>query len=335
MSEVVLELKGDILPVDRLLFSQVSDLFASSTAPLRYAVKSQVSLSVLKTFIDGIHGKPLEITTATFAPLSALSKEFGCRFSEEQLSNFEKSAEYGISCLTARLSRLEGEVAKLAARCDRELEHLHADVSVVKGDVFDELRAEIWALKAPRHGFSSLIVPEFLAPLAEFRGKRFTLLWRGSRDGFRARDFHRRCDGRANTLMFIEDTEGTIFGGFTAGRGCLKGGLAIMSDSGGATAREWQFCPLNSFLFGLKNPQNCPGWGCVPNAKGQHEAFRCYCSWSPELSDDCKAKTNRIKFQGLVVAQGDALYVRPLEPRMFCGQKVFKAKGIEVFEITD
>jgi GTPase SAR1 family protein len=26
------------------------------------------------------------------------------------------------------------------------------------------------------------------------------LLWRGSRDGFRSRDFHRRCDGHANTL---------------------------------------------------------------------------------------------------------------------------------------
>jgi hypothetical protein len=41
------------------------------------------------------------------------------------------------------------------------------------------------------------------------------VLWRGSRDSFGARDFHRRCDGHANTLTFIEDTAGTTFGGFT------------------------------------------------------------------------------------------------------------------------
>jgi hypothetical protein len=52
-------------------------------------------------------------------------------------------------------------------------------------------------------------------PFSEFGGKQFSLLWRGSRDGFRARNFHSRCDGHANTLTLIKDTEGNIFGGFT------------------------------------------------------------------------------------------------------------------------
>jgi hypothetical protein len=51
----------------------------------------------------------------------------------------------------------------------------------------------------------------FPAPFAEFGGKRFTLLWRGSRDGFSARDFHSLCDGHAPTLTLIQDTEGNIF----------------------------------------------------------------------------------------------------------------------------
>jgi hypothetical protein len=41
------------------------------------------------------------------------------------------------------------------------------------------------------------------------------LLWRGSRDGFRASDFHSHCDGYANTLTLIQDTNGNKFGGFT------------------------------------------------------------------------------------------------------------------------
>jgi hypothetical protein len=78
-------------------------------------------------------------------------------------------------------------------------------------------------------GFASLIVTVFpglfdpplkksffsrttQALFAEIHGKRFTLLWRGSSDGFLAQNFHDRCDGRANTLTFIEDTEGNIFG---------------------------------------------------------------------------------------------------------------------------
>jgi hypothetical protein len=64
-------------------------------------------------------------------------------------------------------------------------------------------------------GFASLIVADFPALFAEFRGKRFMLLWRGSRDGFRADDFHCRCDGHAPTLTLIQDTARNIFGGFT------------------------------------------------------------------------------------------------------------------------
>jgi hypothetical protein len=66
---------------------------------------------------------------------------------------------------------------------------------------------------APR--LDSLIVSSFPPLFDEFRGKRFGLLWRGSRDGFGVRDFHGRCDGRANTLTLILDTGGNVFGGFT------------------------------------------------------------------------------------------------------------------------
>jgi hypothetical protein len=53
-------------------------------------------------------------------------------------------------------------------------------------------------LAAPT-GFASLIVADFSALFTEFRGKRFTLLRRGSSHGFGAPDFHGRCDGHAPT----------------------------------------------------------------------------------------------------------------------------------------
>jgi len=36
--------------------------------------------------------------------------------------------------------------------------------------------------------------------LTDFENKSFSLLWRGSRDGFDAAAFHRLCDGKANTV---------------------------------------------------------------------------------------------------------------------------------------
>jgi hypothetical protein len=71
------------------------------------------------------------------------------------------------------------------------------------------------ALPLPPAPFASLIIADFPALFTEFRGKRFMLLWRGSRDGFGRRHFHRRCDGHANTFLLILDTAGNIFGGFT------------------------------------------------------------------------------------------------------------------------
>jgi hypothetical protein len=98
----------------------------------------------------------------------------------------------------------------------------------------------------PPPPFDSQIISDFPAIFAEFRKKRFSLLWRGSRDGFKAQEFHRRCDGHANTLTVILDTEGNIFGGFTP----------VEWES--RTSSPWCKADdsLRSFVFTLKNPHN-------------------------------------------------------------------------------
>jgi hypothetical protein len=47
----------------------------------------------------------------------------------------------------------------------------------------------------------SRIISGFPEIFAEFRGKRFSLLWRGGRDGFKAQEFHRRCFGCFNSKV--------------------------------------------------------------------------------------------------------------------------------------
>jgi hypothetical protein len=101
-----------------------------------------------------------------------------------------------------------------------------------------------------------VIVADFPALFAEFGGNRLTLLWRGSRDGFRARAFHRRCDGHAPTLTLIQDTEGNIFGGFTPGeresRTYNREASRALGRSNGYKADP----SLRSFPFTMKNPHN-------------------------------------------------------------------------------
>ena len=41
------------------------------------------------------------------------------------------------------------------------------------------------------------------------------LIYRGSRDGSTAKDFHNKCDNEAPTLCLYKNSKGNIFGGFT------------------------------------------------------------------------------------------------------------------------
>ena len=45
--------------------------------------------------------------------------------------------------------------------------------------------------------------------------KNYELIFRASRDGYKAEDFHKKCDWKGNTVTFIVTKSGRIFGGFT------------------------------------------------------------------------------------------------------------------------
>jgi hypothetical protein len=177
--------------------------------------------------------------------------------------------------------------------------------------------------------FDSVIVCSFPAIFAEFRHKRFSLLWRGSRDGFGARDFHNRCDGHANTLTVILDTNGNIFGCFTptewesrkeigSGRNCHK------SDP-----------TLKSFQFTLRNPHNFPPRRFSLNTNAQDHAITCRSQSGPcfggiAISDNCNANTESSAFLGITYMNDTGISGE----RVFTSSAVFKVNEIEVFQIA-
>jgi len=126
----------------------------------------------------------------------------------------------------------------------------------------------------------------FLA-LTGFENNSFSLLWRGSRDGFDAAAFHRLCDGKANTVTVIKNTNGFIFGGFTA---------IPWSSSGNDEADS------TAFLFSLTNPSNTL---LKLKVKLGQNAVSHYSSQGPRFGDNdlyvsSLSNTNRYSYMNLV-----------------------------------
>jgi hypothetical protein len=179
------------------------------------------------------------------------------------------------------------------------------------------------------------VISDFPEIFAEFRGKRFSLLWRGSRDGFGASEFHGRCDGHANTLTVIFDTRGNIFGGFTP----LKWESRVWNgniwdENNTIMADDSQ----KSFVFTLKNPHSYPARKFALKAEEKQPAIKCDSEWGPfflggfGVSDNCNTNTaSRAFIFGMCYTNDTGLD----EETFLTGTRDFQVKEIEVFEIAD
>jgi hypothetical protein len=186
----------------------------------------------------------------------------------------------------------------------------------------------------PRGWIDSLIVSDFPPLFEEFRAKHFNLLWRGSRDGFTAKEFHLRCDGRANTLTLIADTDGNIFGGFTPVKWESSApGEAYGLYKGDNSGR--------SFLFTLRNPHGAPPRQFALTAERKQEAINCgsaYCTvFGGENSCDIVVKdncnTNRSSYTKIGTNWTDSTYANDTAFKDFLtGMANFTVKEIEVVE---
>jgi hypothetical protein len=195
--------------------------------------------------------------------------------------------------------------------------------------------------EAPEPGLSrppdvwldSVIISDFPEIFAEFSGKQFSLLWRGSRDGFDAKQFHSLCDGRANTLTVIEDTDGNIFGGFTP----LEWESRKWNGKSGKEDNRWKADEsLKSFVFTLKNPQNVPARRFSLRPEKKFGAIVCSSERGPHfyvirIWDNCNVSTRNAAFLGLHYTNDTGLNGKTF----FTGSESFQVKEIEVFEVME
>jgi hypothetical protein len=116
--------------------------------------------------------------------------------------------------------------------------------------------------------------PNELIKLCEFSpNDKWTLLYRGTRDGFGAKDFHSRCDNKSPTLSICKAKQSSyVFGGFTS--------VSWESMAVGTCKSD-----PNAFLFNLTNKDNKPlKMKINPN---QHKyAICCYSSFGTIFGND-------------------------------------------------
>ena len=113
-----------------------------------------------------------------------------------------------------------------------------------------------------------------LIKLCEFSpNDKWSLLYRGTRDGFGAKDFHSKCDGHSNTLtIFKAKGSSYIFGGYTT------------VDWESPTDRKCKSDP-NAFIFSLKNKDNKPVKINIIPVYHDH-AIYCHSSSGPTFGGD-------------------------------------------------
>ena len=86
---------------------------------------------------------------------------------------------------------------------------------------------------------------EELLKKKELNGRKWSLLYQGSRDGFQNYDFHSLCNSIPNTLTIVKSTGGNIFGGFTS----------VQWNSNSNSSWEYD---KSAFIFSLVNKENRP-----------------------------------------------------------------------------
>ena len=128
------------------------------------------------------------------------------------------------------------------------------------GDILHDNTAlsEVSRIESMNDPKNMLLLRSFLpSDFTEMR-LRFKLLYRGSRDGMTATDFHRMCDGKDNTLSVIKDTNGNVFGGF--------------ADKAWGTQSQW-IKSEKSFLFSLKSSWEKEVTKFPVNTRDQHSLY--------------------------------------------------------------
>lgn len=160
-----------------------------------------------------------------------------------------------------------------------------------------------------------------LEKLCHFEGQKWNLIYRASRDGFKANDFHEKCDGIPNTLAIIKTTNGQIFGGFS-------------SLSWNSEMKEYEQ-DSSAYIFSLVNNINTPKLieceSCFSSIKCDMKYGPCFGSGDLVIADN--SNSNSESSSKLGNSYGSSLFESESNSAktFLAGSENFQLVEIEIF----
>jgi len=172
-------------------------------------------------------------------------------------------------------------------------------------------------------GHAQLATP-LLGWLKQVQGlivRNFELLYRASRDGWNAANFHSACDYRGPTVTIIRCTDGFIFGGFSD----------VPWTSSGDYARSDR-----AFLFSLHNAVGLAPTKLPLNGSSNDTAVYCHQSYGPTFGYGNDLQIAKLpQSNHSQINLGETYQVPPGQNGNFLtGSSSFRAAEIEVFCVT-
>ena len=166
--------------------------------------------------------------------------------------------------------------------------------------------------------------------------KDIILLYRGSRDDFRAKTFHEKCDNKGETLTIIESTDNFIFGGYTEINWDSTEWNGIVGEKNNSRRNG----NGNEFVFTLVNPHNIkPSKYNMKNSFLNH-SICCDGNLGPifgcndiRIEDNCNIKNNYFTFYDFQKGEYCFEDTTGHKRLLFTGKKSFIVKEIEVFNV--
>ena len=166
--------------------------------------------------------------------------------------------------------------------------------------------------------------------------KNIILLYRGSRDGFGAKNFHEKCNYKGETLTIIQSKDGYIFGGYTE----INWDNTSWNKIFGLKNNSRREGKGNEFVFTLKNPYNIPP--CKFNMKKEWlgHSICCEVKRGPifgcndiRIEDNCNVNYNTFKCFDFTPGEFCFDDTTGKQRLLFTGNYFYLVQEIEVFNI--
>lgn len=153
--------------------------------------------------------------------------------------------------------------------------------------------------------------------------QKWGLCYRGSRDGFSAKEFHEKCDEIQDTMTIVKTTSGRIFGGYSRAAWSSTEGYVFEKDA---------------FVFSLSNKLNKPM--VFTQIAGDQRSIHCDPNFGPcfgagpdfRISDACDSNEDSLSLLGSSFTNDDLKKSSDLAATILADRETFQVSEIEVFQ---